>query len=73
MGDAVLAADPIEEHLGRRGGVAAGEHLAVVGQDLVGHAVDAHRVDEVAAHGSGGGPFHQPREQHRTGSSHRPR
>ena len=39
MLDAVLATHPVEEHLDRLGGVAAGEHLPVVGQDFVGHAV----------------------------------
>jgi hypothetical protein len=58
--DAVLAADPVEEHLGRGGGVAAGEDLAVVGEDLVGHAVFPHGVDEMAAHRSGPGVFHEP-------------
>jgi hypothetical protein len=39
--DAVLAADPLEQHL-RGAGLAepAGEHLAVVGQHLIGDAID---------------------------------
>jgi hypothetical protein len=35
MGDAVLAADPIEQDLGRVRAEPAGEHLAVVGQHLI--------------------------------------
>lgn len=39
--DPVLAADAVEEHLHRRLEQATGEDLAVVGQDLVRHAVPA--------------------------------
>jgi hypothetical protein len=35
MGDALLAADAVEQHLGRVRAQAAGEHLAVVSEDLV--------------------------------------
>jgi hypothetical protein len=36
MGDALLAADAVEQHLGRVRTEPTGEHLAVVGEDLVG-------------------------------------
>ena len=41
MGDAVLPADLVEQHLGLRPAEPAGEHLAVVGEDLLGHPVAA--------------------------------
>jgi hypothetical protein len=39
VGDAVLAADAVEQHLGRVRAEPAGEHLAVVREDLVGDPV----------------------------------
>ena len=43
VGDPVLPADPVEQHLHRRLVEPAGEHLPVVGQDLLGHPVGPHR------------------------------
>ena len=42
----VLPADPVEEHLNRRVEEPAGEHLAVVGQDLFWHPVGLQRGDQ---------------------------
>ena len=58
--DAVLPTDPVEQHLHRRVVEPAGEHLAVVGQDLLGHArgriaTPARRTPAGCARG------HQPR------------
>jgi hypothetical protein len=47
LGDAVLAADPLEQHLGRaRLAETPGELLAVVRQHFSGHPVDTHRFHE---------------------------
>jgi hypothetical protein len=43
MLDPVLAADRIKEHLHRRMMEPAGEHLAVIGQDLLGHPIGGQR------------------------------
>jgi hypothetical protein len=49
--DAVAAADPLEQHLGRAGlAESAGELLAVIRQDFVGCPVGPHRCDERPAH-----------------------
>jgi hypothetical protein len=58
VGDAVLPADLVEQHLHRDARLVepAGEHLAVVGQHLLGHPVGAHRLHERQAHRAGGGP-----------------
>ncbi len=51
LGDAVLPADPLEEHLDRlRAIVASGELPAVVGQYLRGHPIAAHRLGERLTH-----------------------
>jgi hypothetical protein len=64
-GDAVLPADPLEEHLGRqRLGEPPGELLAVVGEHLRGHAVAGHRVGERLAHRTGGRLRHHRRDHH---------
>ena len=57
--DPVLAADPLEQHL-RGPGLAepAGEHLAVIGQHLIGDAVKPHRGYERPAHRPAGSPAH---------------
>ena len=60
MIDPVLAADPIEQHLGVLQAEPAGEDLAVVGEDLLGNPVGAHRGREVGAHGTARGPGHDP-------------
>ena len=59
LADAVLAADPLKQHL-RRAGLAepAGELLAVVSQDLIGYAVGPHGGQECPADRAGGGPPH---------------
>src|SRR6266702_2858276 len=61
VSDPVLPADPVKQHLHRHAGLVepAGEHLAVVGQHLLGHPVDAHRVHERLADWAGGGPHHR--------------
>ena len=42
LGDAVLPADPLEQHLGRAGlDEPAGKHRAVIGEHFLGHPVDA--------------------------------
>jgi hypothetical protein len=53
VADAVLSADPIEQHFTRAGTEPAGEHLAVVGQDLRGNTVTTHRQCESFARRSG--------------------
>jgi hypothetical protein len=59
LGDAVLAADPLEQHLGRAGlAEPPGELLAIVGQHLLGDAVNSHRGQERRAHRPAGGPHH---------------
>ena len=59
-GDAVLPADPLEQHLGRAGlDEPAGEHGAVIGEYLLGHPVDGHRLHESPADRPGGGPPHR--------------
>ena len=59
VGDALLAADAVEEDLGRPRSVAAGEDLAVVGQDLVGDAVALKGGEEHAADGPRDRPVHE--------------
>jgi hypothetical protein len=58
VGDAVLPADLVEQHLHRHTRLVepAGEHLGVVGQHFLGHPVGAHRVHERQAHRPGGRP-----------------
>ena len=58
VGDAVLPADLVEQHLHRHAGLVepAGEHLAVVGQDFLGDPVGAHRIHERQAHRPGSSP-----------------
>ncbi len=65
--DAVLPADPVEQDLGVGAPEPAGEHLAVIGQDLLRHAVAAHRLGEVRAHGPARCPQHQPGADHEPG------
>ena len=43
MLDAVLATDPVEQHLHRGMEEPAGEHLGVISQDLLGHPVGGQR------------------------------
>jgi hypothetical protein len=58
VGDAVLPADLVKQHLHWHAGFVepAGEHLAVVGQHFLGHPVNAHCIHERQAHRPGGGP-----------------
>ena len=57
LGDAVLPADPLEQHLSRAGPAEpAGELLAVVGEHLGGDPVLGHRGGERQADRPGGGP-----------------
>jgi hypothetical protein len=58
--DPVLAADPVEQHLGLARPEPAREDLAVVGQDLLGDPVGPHRLGEVPADGPAGGADHHP-------------
>ena len=60
MGDAVLAADAAEQHLGWVRAKPAGEHLAVVGEDLVGEPVALQSGDKDLADAAGIGPLDQP-------------
>jgi hypothetical protein len=56
--DPVLPADPVEQHLDVTRGEPAGEHLAVVGEDLLGDTVAPERVGEVPAHRPARGSDH---------------
>ena len=56
---AVLPADPVEEHLALARSEAGGEHLAVVGEDLVGHPITAHSQSQSFTDRPGGGPRHK--------------
>ncbi len=58
VSDPVLPADLVKQHLHRDAGLVepAGEHLPVVGQYLLGHPVDAHRIHERQAHRAGSSP-----------------
>ncbi len=60
VADAVLRADPVEEHRPRAVAEAAGEHLAVVGEDLVRHAMASAALGQGVAHRAGRGPGHHP-------------
>jgi hypothetical protein len=60
MGDAVLAADAVEQDLGRVRAEPAGEHLAVVGQHLVWEPVALQGGDKDLADAAGIGPLDQP-------------
>ncbi len=51
---------------------AGGEHLAVVGEDLVGDAVAAQGQSQSFAHRTGGGPGDQERETQKRKWSSRP-
>src|SRR5207302_4264394 len=58
--DAVLAADPIEQHLDVLVCEPPGEDLAVVGEDHLRDAVAAHGLGEVGAHSPACGTRHDP-------------
>ena len=61
LGDAVLPADPLEQHLGRAGlDEPPGKDGPVIRQDFLGHPVGAHGVKEGLADRPGGGPQHGP-------------
>ncbi|HEU4397321.1 MAG TPA: hypothetical protein VFU54_05720 [Actinomycetota bacterium] len=60
VGDPLFAADAVEQHLGRVGAEPAGEHLAVIGQQLLRAAVAVQGGGEDAAHAAGVGPLDQP-------------
>ena len=56
-GDAVVPADPFEQHLGGAwSGEAAGELLTVVRQHLFGHPMPCEGLGERGADGTGRGP-----------------
>ena len=59
MIDPVLPAEAVEQHIDRRLRVLPGEHLAVVGEDLVGNAVGAQRLGEDGADSPGDRSGHQ--------------
>jgi len=59
--DAILAADPVEQDFDRRQGEPPREHLAVVGQHLLGNAVPAERAGEAVADQLGPLARHQRR------------
>ena len=54
MADPVLPADPIEQHLAHAFAEPAGEHLAVVGQDRLWHAIGAKGQGQRVARRAGG-------------------
>lgn len=59
VGDAVLPADPLEQHLSRAGlDEPPGKHGAVVAEHFLRHPVDRHGVDECLADGPRGGSHH---------------
>jgi hypothetical protein len=60
MGDALLAADAVEQHLGRMRAQAAGEHLAVVSEDLVRDPIPLQGGGKDLADAAGIRPLHQP-------------
>ena len=60
VGDPVLAADLVEEHLGVVAPEAPGEDLAVVGQDLLGHPPAREGGHEVLTDRARRGPGHDP-------------
>ena len=59
MADAVVQTDPIEQHGGGLSGEPAGEDLAVVRKDLLGHPVARQALDECVTHGPRGRPNDQ--------------
>ena len=59
--DAVLPADPVEEHLTGPWPEPAGEHLPVIGEDRVGDTVAAHRQRQRVT----GRPSRRPRDHER--------
>jgi hypothetical protein len=63
MFDAVLPAHPIDSTLTGAGSEPASEHLAV-GQDLIGHAVAAHRQRQSVAHRTRRRPRHHEGGDH---------
>ena len=71
MVDPVLPADPIEQDLDVFDPEPTGEHLSVIGQDLLGYPVAAHGLGEVGAHRAAGGPEHDSLSTPRTGSGRR--
>jgi hypothetical protein len=60
VGDPLLAADAVEQHLAGVGAKAPGEDLAVVGQQLLRDAVAVQGGPEHPADGLGVGSLHQP-------------
>src|SRR5256885_16402950 len=61
MVDTVLPADAVEQYVHRRLRIFPGEHLAIVGEDLLGHAMRSHGGHEPMADELGSLPRHQPR------------
>src|SRR6201985_3343835 len=61
MLDPVFAADPIKEHLDDRVVEPAGEHLAVIGQDLFGGPISDQRATQPVAHRTSALAGHQSR------------
>ena len=61
--------DPVEQHRLRRTGAGepAGEHLAVVGEDLLRHPVPANACRSAVTHRPRRRPGHQPRAHHEPG------
>jgi hypothetical protein len=59
VGDAVVAADTVEQHLAGMGAGPAGEDLAVVGQQLLRAAVAVQGGGKDTAHAAGVGPLDQ--------------
>ena len=61
MVDPVLPAEAVEQHIDGRLRVLPGEYLAVVGEDLLGHAMRSHRGHEPIADQLGALPGHEAR------------
>ena len=62
MVDPVFTAEPIEEHVDRGPGVLASEHLAVVGEDLLWHAMHPQGGQEAIADQLRAFPRHRCRQ-----------
>src|SRR5438270_5323908 len=67
MVDPVLPANAVEQYVHRRLRIFLGQHLAIVGKDLLGYAMRSHRGHEAIADQLGSLPRHQPRRHAKPG------
>ena len=67
----LFVTDPIEQHRARAGPETGREHLAVIGQDLLGHPMAGHGRLQGVAHRPRRGPSHHLGARPRTGNGHR--